>query len=627
MKKKFKFVLYFVLICQLVVISGGEGNEISYRKELFPVDGLEKQVNFWKKIYTQYTTDQAVIHDTKDLDIIYEVIDFKKVFGDVKITEKMKRRLTNKIKKRYRNIVSGLAKEDPDNLKGDAKRVYELVKKDFRKAAGNIRAQVGQRDRFEEGLRLSGLYADKMREIFREFNLPEELTVLPHVESSFQFNAYSKFGAAGIWQFTRSTGRLFMRINYEVDERRDPILSSVAAAKLLKMNYKALGNWPLAITAYNHGLSGMKRAKRQVGSDKIADVINGYNSYIFGFASENFYAEFLAALDIVKNYKKYFGDIDFKDPIQYDIFAIPDYITISAITKYFNISKEEIAFLNPALRRPVLSSQKLIPEGFKLHIPMGKGNKVSRLYARIPQEEKHKNQKRTEWYSVRRGDTLIKIARRFDTSVASLESLNLIADSGYIFSGQALRIPYEVNPGRHKVSGPKFMSNVVKKDTGKDTVSSLLSSKKQEYGGHVDKKKGGIGWIEVEHDETLGHYADWLKLPTQTVRDLNGLRYGKHIKIGQKIKLSFVKVTPEEFKEKRREYYKGIEEDFFSTYFVENTIITTVGAGQTVWNLCREIYGIPYWLLKKYNQDKNLLKLARGESLVIPIASTFSGER
>jgi len=627
LKKRFRFVLCFVLICQFVIISRGEGKEALYRKELFPVDGLEKQVNFWKKIYTQYTTDQAVIHDTKNLDIIYEVIDFKKVFGDVKITEKMKRRLTKKIKKRYRNIVSGLAKEDPDNLKGDAKRVYELVKRDFRKAARNIRAQIGQRDRFEEGLRLSGLYADKMKEIFREFNLPEELTVLPHVESSFQFNAYSKFGAAGIWQFTRSTGRLFMRINYEVDERRDPILSSAAAAKLLKMNYKALGNWPLAVTAYNHGLSGMKRARRQVGSDKIVDVINGYNSYIFGFASENFYAEFLAALEIVKNYKKYFGDIDFKDPIQYDIFAIPDYITISAITKYFNISKEEIAFLNPALRRPVLSSQKLIPKGFKLHIPRGEGNKASRLYARIPKEEKHKNQKRTEWYSVRRGDTLIKIARRFDTSVASLEGLNRIANSGYIFSGQVLRIPYEIKSGRHKVSGPKLISNVVKKDTGKDTVSSFLSSKKEEYGGHVDKKKGGIGLIEVEHDETLGHYADWLKLPTQTVRDLNGLRYGQHIKIGQKIKLSFVKVTPEEFKEKRREHYKGIEEDFFSKYFVENTIITTVGAGQTVWNLCREIYDIPYWLLKKYNQDKNLLKLARGESLVIPIASTFSGER
>jgi len=627
LKKRFRFVLCFVLICQFVIISRGEGKEALYRKELFPVDGLEKQVNFWKKIYTQYTTDQAVIHDTKNLDIIYEVIDFKKVFGDVKITEKMKRRLTKKIKKRYRNIVSGLAKEDPDNLKGDAKRVYELVKRDFRKAARNIRAQIGQRDRFEEGLRLSGLYADKMKEIFREFNLPEELTVLPHVESSFQFNAYSKFGAAGIWQFTRSTGRLFMRINYEVDERRDPILSSAAAAKLLKMNYKALGNWPLAVTAYNHGLSGMKRARRQVGSDKIVDVINGYNSYIFGFASENFYAEFLAALEIVKNYKKYFGDIDFEDPIQYDIFAIPDYITISAITKYFNISKEEIAFLNPALRRPVLSSQKLIPKGFKLHIPRGEGNKASRLYARIPKEEKHKNQKRTEWYSVRRGDTLIKIARRFDTSVASLEGLNRIANSGYIFSGQVLRIPYEIKSGRHKVSGPKLISNVVKKDTGKDTVSSFLSSKKEEYGGHVDKKKGGIGLIEVEHDETLGHYADWLKLPTQTVRDLNGLRYGQHIKIGQKIKLSFVKVTPEEFKEKRREHYKGIEEDFFSKYFVENTIITTVGAGQTVWNLCREIYDIPYWLLKKYNQDKNLLKLARGESLVIPIASTFSGER
>ena len=105
------------------------------------------------------------------------------------------------------------------------------------------------------------MFKDRINQIFSKAKLPLELTVLPHVESSFQVNAYSSAGAAGIWQFTRGTGRLFMNIGYDVDERRDPILSTIAAAKLLKLNFKALQSWPLAITAYNHGTQGMKNAK------------------------------------------------------------------------------------------------------------------------------------------------------------------------------------------------------------------------------------------------------------------------------------------------------------------------------------------------------------------------------
>ena len=139
----------------------------------------------------------------------------------------------------------------------------------------------------------------------RKYNLPEELSVLPHVESSFQLRAYSSAGAAGIWQFTRGTGRLFMRVGYDVDERRDPILATYGAAKLLKKNYEVVGSWPLAITAYNHGLRGMQRAKKRHGTN-IVKIIENYRSRTFGFASRNFYPEFLAALHVVKNQNKWF---------------------------------------------------------------------------------------------------------------------------------------------------------------------------------------------------------------------------------------------------------------------------------------------------------------------------------
>src|SRR5439155_792023 len=107
---------------------------------------------------------------------------------------------------------------------------------------------------------------------------------LPHLESSFDLRAYSKAGAAGIWQFIPATGRRFMRVDALVDERRDPFASTRAAALYLREVHRLLNSWPLAITAYNHGPQGMARAVRQVGTTDIASIIRQYDGMAFGFA-------------------------------------------------------------------------------------------------------------------------------------------------------------------------------------------------------------------------------------------------------------------------------------------------------------------------------------------------------
>ena len=226
--------------------------------------GLADQVNFWKKIYSEYTTKHAVIHDMRDLGIVYEVV----FLGDKPLSRRSRERKLEKVKKKYKKILRRINKtKNKSSLKGEDLRIYKLVKKDFYKASRQIRAQLGLKDRFKAGIERSGLYISEILKILKANNLPEELSVLPHVESSFQLGAYSSAGAAGIWQFTRSTGRLFMRVGYDVDERRDPILATHAAAKLLKKNFEGINSWPLAITAYNHGLQGMKNAKKRHGSD------------------------------------------------------------------------------------------------------------------------------------------------------------------------------------------------------------------------------------------------------------------------------------------------------------------------------------------------------------------------
>ncbi len=176
-------------------------------------------------------------------------------------------------------------------------------------AADDVRFQLGQSDRFRAGLQRAGLWESHIAQTLAARGLPPEIAALPHVESSFQPTAMSKAGAAGMWQFIRSTGRRYLRIDGAVDERLDPYRSTEAAAQLLSYNYRLLGSWPLAITAYNHGAEGMRRARDQLGTDDIVRIVRQYQSPTFGFASRNYYCSFLAALRLDRDPEKYFGNV------------------------------------------------------------------------------------------------------------------------------------------------------------------------------------------------------------------------------------------------------------------------------------------------------------------------------
>ena len=131
------------------------------------------------------------------------------------------------------------------------------------------------------GLRRSGAYRQHIDAVIREKGLPAELAVLPHVESSFNPNAYSSAAAAGMWQFGRATGQRFMRIDHIVDERMDPYIASNAAMSLLEYNHSVLGTWPLALTAYNHGAGGIARAVRETGTTDIETIVANYRCLLY----------------------------------------------------------------------------------------------------------------------------------------------------------------------------------------------------------------------------------------------------------------------------------------------------------------------------------------------------------
>ena len=659
-----------------------------------------------------------------NFNIIYEVVYFKN--GLKKISRRARERKLERIKHKYRKILLQIARsKNPATLNSNAKRVYKLVKSDFKKAARRIRVQIGQKDRFRKGLERSGKYKGQIEQIFSDAKLPLELVVLPHVESSFQINAYSSAGAAGIWQFTRGTGRLFMKVGYDVDERRDPILSTIAAAKLLKRNYKVLQSWPLSITAYNHGTQGMRRAKNKYG-ENIVDIINRYRSRTFGFASKNFYAEFLAALHVVQNKEKYFPRLHFEKPQKMSSLILKDYVHVDSVMSYFGMTRDEILKSNPSLRRPVISGQKRIPRGFTFQAPESKLSRLQNLYRKIPKGERHKSQIRSKWHTVRRGDTLSGVAKRFRTTVNKLYAYNNLSHKNKIYVGQVLRLPrrgHSVSPAiripkrkksRRSYSGettsyrvrrndnftkiarrfdldldellqlnrvnnpdllipgqrlkipqkivvaqgskknhPKpniFLSSRKNKKLANktDRSRSVAMSQKQAdsnigirfadnkfidgmnknrpaflpvaFAGDM-KDASEVGVITVDFDETLSHYAEWGKLPIKTILSINGMRSRSKLNIHSKVKVPFTNTDPVSFEERRQEYHKAIQEDFFNNYRIDKLLVRDISKGETVWEICNDIYSIPFWLLASYNPEKEINTLSTDEPIIVPIIS------
>ncbi len=301
-----KFEAYvLVAAISLLCLAGSVSNlGATVNNRNFPIyPSIQANVDFWEKIYTQYSTSEAVIHDNHDLTKIYGVIPIVDYLlpGARQFNEPV----LELAKLKYCAILTRLAKGIPPASR-EERRIAAMYKgagkSQLLKARESIRVQIGQKERFRAGVVRSGAYLQKIKRIFRSYNLPEELAYLPHVESSFNPEACSKVGASGLWQFTRTTGKEYMRIDHTIDERQDPFIASHAAAKFLKRNHRVLGNWPLALTAYNYGTSGMARAKRDKGS--YERIFQDYQEGYFKFASRNFYPEFLAALRAAQKLEK-----------------------------------------------------------------------------------------------------------------------------------------------------------------------------------------------------------------------------------------------------------------------------------------------------------------------------------
>jgi membrane-bound lytic murein transglycosylase D len=611
---------------------------------LFPrPQSLQPAIAFWTRVFTEVDSGSGFIHDSRNLAVVYETLAFKPADRD----RQQQQRIEEAIE-RYHSALRALASGKRTNLTPTEQRALgqwgsDAAPKTLRAAAENLRFQRGQADRFRDGLIRSGAWDRQIRTALRELRLPEALAALPYVESSYHPLVRSSAGAAGLWQFTRFTGQRYLRVDHVVDERLDPLESTEAAARLLQHNYSVLKTWPLAITAYNHGLSGMRRAVRDTGTTDIGIIVRNYDGRLFGFASRNFYASFLAALDVSRNYRRYFGALTRLPADNAPRVELPAYFPAGVLSERLGVDTATLQRLNPALQPTVWDGRKHVPKGYRLCLPADMGGRKTReRLAHLAATDGQAQQIPDIFYQVERGDTLSEIARHYRTTVSELMAMNGLQDPRRVRAGASLRVSSAAAGGAVQeavlVSAAQRPAAAAAVQAGHDAAGAAEGDVDEQQVAALDIPPGdpeadltadpadyevsADRTIEIQAAETLGHYADWLQTHSSRLRRLNGMGSRESLRVGQRLKLDFSKVSIREFEQRRMAYHQAHQAMFFQDHRITGACTHTVRAGDSLWVIAARQYGVPFWLLRQYNPDVNFNGvLPEGTAVTIPMVA------
>ena len=494
-----------------------------------------------------------------------------------------------------------------------------------------------------------------------------------------------------------------MQIDHVVDERRDPFISSDAAAQLLSYNNSILNSWPLAITAYNHGLAGMRRAVTQLGTGDIQSIVHNYSGRRFGFASRNFYVAFLAASEVDSNYTQYFGDVVFNPPANDITVKLPAYVEFDTLSRVFGVSAQELHRYNPALMPSVIEGNKYVPKGFRLRLPYQSQLDADAVMAAVPARNLYRSQTPDLYHKVAAGDSLSVIAVRHETTVRELMALNNLGSSDFIRAGQVLRLPYSdeqgtivqneyvvksgdtlseiarragttrsylirannLDDGDRIYTGQKLLMQKPTDEVRDDAVAIVAEPIQSKVESDVEFEQesaladpaieslalpdmaaaetdaAGVsistidpnnydvaddGTIEVQASETMGHYADWLGIPTQSLRELNNYSFRQPVVIGRRVRLKFTDVSVNEFTDRRAQYHKELQEAFFVRYRIIGAQEHKLRRDESIWLLNRKNFQVPEWLLRQYNPDLEFNKVRPGTVILFPVIELINAD-
>ncbi|MEK7332603.1 MAG: transglycosylase SLT domain-containing protein, partial [Nitrospirota bacterium] len=289
------------------------------------------------------------------------------------------------------------------------------------------------RERFSLYLSRSGKYLELMKEILKSKNIPEDMVFLSLIESGFNPYAYSVARAVGPWQFISSTAKRYgLVIDWWKDERRDPVKSTEAAANYLKDLYKMFGSWNLAMAAYNAGEGKILRALHRSKSDDYWSLLKTRH---IRSETKNYVPHFIAASMIAVNPEEFgFKNIEYHQPLDYDEATVTGPLDLEVAARCADTTTEVIKELNPELRRWCTPPDMPV---YILRIPAGSKEIFLKNLADTPEEERFT----VETYTVKKGDTIDRIAKKAGVTVRAILVLNSMDKVKPLKPGAQISLP------------------------------------------------------------------------------------------------------------------------------------------------------------------------------------------
>jgi membrane-bound lytic murein transglycosylase D len=503
---------------------------------------LRGRVDFWKDVFAKYGRNQVVIHHREFPQVVFGVLDFSseaETMSDVELKrhkDRVEKETVLSMKEQIRQLVNGEEPSTPfqesfvekmEMVPQDSRSYRRLLDEDL------IRTQTGIRERYAQAISRAWKYLPVMEQIFTsEYGLPKELTRLPFIESSFDYTAYSSVGAAGIWQFMPRTARSHrMLVGRYVDERRDPVKATRGAAEYLRIAYQELGSWPLAITSYNHGVGGVRSKVRAAGTSNIAEIIEHPSERFLGFASTNFYPEFLAAVEIFQEHDKYFPEVSVQPPLRLVAYPVRAPMSTAQASRQLGVPLENLKEANYALLEPVWKGAAKIPAGYVLQVPVQYSDKMNEVRTPEPIRSRIVTTSSGEgkMYRVTRKDSLQSIAARFNTTPEHIAQMNRLTRNE-VELGQVILVPQNGSLSGTQSTAPETVVAAANEPAPEMPVTKVSVKTKKTAAAPTPRTH------KVRKGETLGSIAARYGRSIADVKRANKMR-GSTVVAGQVLRI------------------------------------------------------------------------------------------
>ncbi|HMO02317.1 MAG TPA: LysM peptidoglycan-binding domain-containing protein [Oligoflexia bacterium] len=533
-------LLLFTLFCATFAIAAAiEEDDLSSSGVAVKLDGREKirsefmtppalrdRVDFWIDIFAKYGSAHIVLHHRIYPQIVFLVIDLtaeKSRLNSVafaNLRTEVEKKSLERLKTIFQDLAEGKRAISTRHILVEKR--MEMIpggREKYRQAIDNgwLRAQIGIKERFAEAIARSGRYLDYIDSVIvGRYRLPRELSLLPLIESSFDYSAYSSVGAAGIWQLMPKTAQVLgLEVGKAVDQRRDPIAATEAAARYLARAYERLGSWPLAITSYNHGVAGVAAKVQKFGTSDIVKLVEypPSDERPFGFASSNFYPEFLAALEVYYSCRFYFPETTLDEPFAYREYRFDRPVSAVYASRFLGLAIEDLKEYNLSLTSAVWNGKYNIPARFPVRLPLGRPAHPVQSFA-------VSNVYGGSVYTVRKGDTLLKIAQRTNHTVAELKELNNLQDA-QVKIGQVLVLSRPENADqRSKTTDSQTTKEISKKAVVRKNTNTYVKN------------------YTVKPGDNLWSIAKKHNVAVDKISRLPGVAKNAPLKVGEKLTIS-----------------------------------------------------------------------------------------